>query len=104
MNDAPASIFSQINIDNEEVVFMQTDMSLANDSFFCTVTNQDAIIYDQRFDVRVVPLVKEREPFKVSLKEMLCCAKAVKRLPREQRITSSCHGSCSLDISWALAL
>ena len=65
MNDAPASVFSQINIDNEEVVFMQTDMSLANDSFFCTVTNQDAIIYDQRFDVRVVPLLKEREPFKV---------------------------------------
>ena len=67
MNDAPASVFSQINIDNEEVVFMQTDMSLANDSFFCTITNQDAIIYDQRFHVQVVPLVKEREPFKVSL-------------------------------------
>ena len=40
MNDAPASVFTQGNVDSDEVVFMQTDMSLANDSFFCTITNQ----------------------------------------------------------------
>ena len=40
LNDAPASIFSQINIDNEEVVYMQSDMSLSNDTFLATITNQ----------------------------------------------------------------
>jgi len=40
MNDAPANFFSQLNIDNLEVTYVQTDMSAEKDSFECTVTNQ----------------------------------------------------------------
>ena len=47
LNDAPASIFSQINIDNEEVVYMQSDMSLSNDTFFATITNQVSSKFEQ---------------------------------------------------------
>ena len=43
MSDAPASVFGQVNVDNEEVMYMQTDMSLANDSFTCTVQGCDSI-------------------------------------------------------------
>ena len=63
MNDAPASAFSQINIDNEEVVFMQDDMSKSNDSFFCTISNQETTLTDQQFIIEVVPLIRRKEPF-----------------------------------------
>ena len=63
MSDAPASVFGQINVDNEEVMYMQTDMSLANDSFTCTIQNQDAALLSQRFDVEVIPLLRQRERF-----------------------------------------
>lgn len=63
MNEAPASMFSQLNVDNEEVVFVQNNMSLANDSYFCTISNQDAILYDQMFQVEVTPLVRKKMPF-----------------------------------------
>ena len=63
MNDAPASLFSQINVDNEEVVFMQTDMTLSNDSFVADVSNQDAFLRNQLFEVSVVPLLRRKEPF-----------------------------------------
>ena len=63
MNDAPARLFTQVNVDNEEVVFMQTDMSLSNDSFAVDVSNQDAILRQQVFEVAVVPLLKRSEPF-----------------------------------------
>ena len=43
MSDAPASVFGQVNVDNEEVMYMQTDMSLANDSFTCTVQGRDSM-------------------------------------------------------------
>ncbi len=36
----PASVFTQLNVDNREVAFVQTDMSLANDSFVCSIINQ----------------------------------------------------------------
>ncbi len=67
MNDAPASVFSQINVDGEEVMYTQTDMSLANDSFYCTISNQDAVLPYQRFDVEVVPLLRQREKFEAFL-------------------------------------
>ena len=63
MSDAPASVFGQVNVDNEEVMYMQTDMSFANDSFTCTVKNQDAELREQRFDVEVIPLLRQRERF-----------------------------------------
>ena len=40
VSDTRASVFSQINVDREEVVYVQTNMSLAADSFRCTVSNQ----------------------------------------------------------------
>ena len=66
MNDAPASVFGQVNVDNEEVVYMQSDMTLSNDSFLATISNQDAILRNVQFQVRVVPLIKCKEPFKVT--------------------------------------
>ena len=69
LNDAPASMFSQINIDNEEVVFMQSDMSFSNDSFTTTVTNQDAVLYDQTFRISVTPLTKTFKTFECNVLE-----------------------------------
>lgn len=66
MNDAPASVFGQINVDNEEVVYMQSDMSLSNDSFTATVSNQHVIQKNLQFNVKVVPLVRRQVPFKVT--------------------------------------
>ena len=40
VNDAPASVFSQLNVDGEEVVYMQDNMDRENDTFTCTITNQ----------------------------------------------------------------
>jgi hypothetical protein len=48
-------------------MYTQTDMSLANDSFHCAVTNQDAVLLYQRFDVEVIPLLRQREAFKAFL-------------------------------------
>ena len=66
MNDAPASILGQVNVDNEEVVYMQSDMSLANDSFTATISNQDAQLRDVQFVVKVKPLVRQKSTFKVT--------------------------------------
>ena len=66
MNDAPASIFGQVNVDNEEVVYMQSDMSLANDSFIATISNQDAVLQNVNFIVKVKPLLRRKLALKVT--------------------------------------
>ena len=48
---------------------MQSDMSLSNDSFVATVTNQDAVIFGHTFAVEVVPLTKQSEPFVCAVEE-----------------------------------
>ena len=58
LNGAPSSMFSQINVDNEEVVYIQTVMTFANDSFVATIVNQDAVKKNQVFKIIVLPLVK----------------------------------------------
>ena len=58
LNGAPSSMFSQINVDNEEVVYIQTTMTFANDSFVATIVNQDAVMKNQVFKIIVLPLVK----------------------------------------------
>ena len=71
MNDAPASVFGQINVDNEEVVYMQSEMSLSNDSFTAKISNQDAILRSVTFQIKVVPLVRRKEPFQVFIKNFI---------------------------------
>lgn len=66
MNDAPASVFGQINVDNEEVVYMQNDMSLSNDSFKATISNQGIVLKDYDFTVQVAPLIRRKTDFKVT--------------------------------------
>jgi chondroitin sulfate proteoglycan 4 len=56
-------MFFQINIDKEEVVYMQNDMTLSNDSFLATITNLEVTLKDQLFNIRVIPLIKRTEPF-----------------------------------------
>ncbi len=71
MNDAPTAIFGQINVDNEEVVYMQTDMTLARDNFTATITNEDgAIMHDVVFNISVVPLVRQRDDFVCSASDL----------------------------------
>lgn len=53
----------QINIDKEEVVYMQNDMAYSNDSFVATISNLEVNVRDLVFNIRVVPLVKRVEPF-----------------------------------------
>jgi hypothetical protein len=63
VEDRPADIFSQANIDREEVVYLQTDMSLANDSFIADITNQDNRLPGLLFNITVRPLVRQEVPF-----------------------------------------
>ena len=58
VEDRPAEVFWQTNIDRDEVIYMQTDMSLANDSFKADITNQDNKIAGLTFNITVRPLVK----------------------------------------------
>lgn len=63
VEDRPAEVFWQINIDRDEVVYMQTDMSLSNDSFTADISNQDNKIPGLIFNITVVPLVKQEQEF-----------------------------------------
>ena len=63
VEDRPAEVFWQINIDRDEVVYMQTDMSLSNDSFTADISNQDNKIPGLVFNITVLPLVKQEEQF-----------------------------------------
>ena len=63
VEDRPAETFWQTNIDRDEVIYMQTDMSLANDSFTADITNQDNKIAGLTFNITVKPLVKSEISF-----------------------------------------
>ena len=49
---------------------MQSDMSLSNDTFTATVSNQDAILRDLKFQIKVIPLVRRQEKFRVTENKM----------------------------------
>ena len=63
VEDRPAEVFWQINIDRDEVVYMQTDMSLSIDNFTADISNQDNKIPGLVFNITVLPLVKQEEQF-----------------------------------------
>ena len=63
VEDRPADLFWQTNIDRDEVIYMQTDMSLANDSFTADITNQGNKIPGLTFNITVKPLVKSEISF-----------------------------------------
>ena len=58
VEDRQADVFWQTNIDRDEVIYMQTDMSLSNDSFTVDITNEDNKIPGVTFNITVKPLVK----------------------------------------------
>ena len=58
VEDRQAEVFWQTNIDRDEVIYMQTDMSLSNDSFTVDITNEDNKIPGVTFNITVKPLVK----------------------------------------------
>ena len=49
---------------------MQTDMSLSSDAFTATISNQDAILENLKFEIKVSPLVRCQEAFSVTEKKM----------------------------------
>ena len=59
-------MFFQTNIDNEEVVYMQNDMDLANDSFIATISNQEVILKNFEFEIQVKPLIRQKTAFLVT--------------------------------------
>lgn len=63
VEDRPAEVFWQINVDRDEVVYMQTDMTLSNDSFTADISNKDNKIPGLVFNITVVPLVKQEQQF-----------------------------------------
>ncbi|CAB4068416.1 CSPG4 [Lepeophtheirus salmonis] len=68
VNDEVVESFRQTHIDNEEVAYVQSDMSLSNDSFQVSIHNEGALpLRNVYFDIRVVPLVKVSKPFLVDL-------------------------------------
>ena len=63
VEDRPAEVFWQTNIDRDEVIYMQTDMTLSNDSFTADITNVDNKIAGVTFNITVKPLVKRELSF-----------------------------------------
>ena len=63
VEDRPAEFFWQINIDRDEVVYMQIYMSLSVDNFTADISNQDNKIPGLVFNITVLPLVKQEEQF-----------------------------------------
>ena len=49
---------------------MQSDMSLSSDAFTATISNQEAILEDLNFQIRVSPLVRCQEAFSVTENKM----------------------------------
>ena len=49
---------------------MQSDMSLSNDTFTATISNQDAILRDLTFQIKVIPLIRRQEAFSVTESKM----------------------------------
>jgi predicted restriction endonuclease len=49
---------------------MQSDMSLSNDTFTATISNQDAILRDLTFQIKVIPLIRRQEGFSVTENKM----------------------------------
>jgi predicted restriction endonuclease len=49
---------------------MQSDMSLSNDTFTSTISNQDAILRDLTFQIKVIPLIRRQEAFTVTENKM----------------------------------
>ena len=49
---------------------MQSDMSLSNDTFTATISNQDAILRDLTFQIKVIPLIRRQEAFSVTENKM----------------------------------
>ena len=49
---------------------MQSDMSLSNDTFIATISNQDAILRDLTFQIKVIPLIRRQEAFSVTENKM----------------------------------
>ena len=62
INDATVTTFGQSNIDKEELLYVQFNMSASSDSFRVTIWNMDVILVDQLFNVSVTPLVETETP------------------------------------------
>ena len=62
INDAAVTTFGQSNIDKEELLYVQFNMSASSDSFVVTVWNMDVILVDQVFNISVTPLVEMQAP------------------------------------------
>ncbi|XP_076037801.1 chondroitin sulfate proteoglycan 4-like [Oratosquilla oratoria] len=60
MNDQPVHTFGQVNINKEEVLYMQINMNEMRDSFFCNIWTYDKILEDVEIKVEVEPLVRRR--------------------------------------------
>ena len=58
INDVAVTTFGQSNVDKEELLYVQFNMSASSDSFSVTVWNMDVILTDQLFNVSVIPLVE----------------------------------------------
>ena len=57
VNDAAVTTFGQSNVDKEELLYVQFNMSASSDSFRVDIWNMDVSLVDRVFNVSVVPLV-----------------------------------------------
>lgn len=57
INDFPVTTFGQSNIDKEELLYVQTNMTASFDWFQVTVWNMAVVLERQLFNVSVVPLL-----------------------------------------------
>ncbi|GAB6023073.1 hypothetical protein CHUAL_007164 [Chamberlinius hualienensis] len=60
MNDIKISQFSQSDIDNERVLYVQMNMSTPSDQFVTTIWNEDNQLEQQIFKIVVQPLIKQK--------------------------------------------
>ncbi|EFX76390.1 hypothetical protein DAPPUDRAFT_249084, partial [Daphnia pulex] len=57
INDFPVTTFGQSNIDKEELLYVQTNMTASFDWFQVTVWNMAVVLERQMFNVSVIPLL-----------------------------------------------
>lgn len=60
VNDALVTQFGQSNIDREELLYVQFNMSASHDSFAATVWNAQIVLTEQVFNISVTPLVTQQ--------------------------------------------
>jgi chondroitin sulfate proteoglycan 4 len=68
VNDLPSRHFAQLDVDEQQVVYVQTDLSVSMDTFEFSAYNSKLVSPYHKVNITVKPLVKQK-PFNISFSE-----------------------------------